>query len=65
MCPQQLKKPRDDKNMSNTAWAWPWWTFMVIINIVNLVICALVYKRSLLPRMERIHHIGTGCELWG
>jgi len=35
---------------SYTAWAWPWWTVMVIINIVNLVACAVVYKRSLIPK---------------
>jgi hypothetical protein len=35
--------------MSNsfTEWAWPWWTVMVIINAVNLVICAIIFKRSL------------------
>ncbi|MHA2252224.1 MAG: hypothetical protein ACXAD7_17800 [Candidatus Kariarchaeaceae archaeon] len=37
-------------SISNTAWAWPWWTFMVIINFVNLVICAAIYKRSLIPK---------------
>ena len=35
---------------SNTAWAWPWWTVMVIISIVNLVVCAVVFKRSLIPK---------------
>jgi len=34
----------------NTAWAWPWWTFMVAINLVNLIICAIVYKKSLVPK---------------
>ena len=33
---------------TNTDWAWPWWTVIVIINVVNLVIGALVYRRSLL-----------------
>lgn len=37
-------------DISSTAWAWPWWTFMVIINIVNLVVCAVIYKRSLNPK---------------
>jgi len=32
---------------ANTDWAWPWWTVIVIINVVNLIICAIVYKRSL------------------
>jgi len=30
-----------------TAWAWPWWTVMVIINLVNVSLCAMVYRRSL------------------
>ena len=48
----QIREHRDDTSMSisTTAWAWPWWTFMVIINIVNLVICAVIYKRSLFPK---------------
>ena len=29
-----------------TAWAWPWWTVMVIINLVNVSLCAMVYRRS-------------------
>jgi hypothetical protein len=33
--------------VSYTVWAWPWWTTIVIINFVNLVFCAIVYKRSL------------------
>ncbi len=38
--------------MSNfyTDWAWPWWTVIVMINIVNLMICVLVYRRSLNPK---------------
>ena len=36
--------------MSSTAWALPWYTVMVIINVVGLVYCAVVYKRSLIPR---------------
>ena len=37
-------------NSSNTNWAWPWWTVIVIINAVNLVVCAVVYRRSLIPK---------------
>lgn len=37
-------------SISSTSWAWPWWTFMVIINVVNLVICVIIYKRSLIPK---------------
>jgi len=36
-------------NTSYTDWAWPWWTVIVMINVVNLVACAIVYKRSLNP----------------
>ena len=32
-----------------TAWAWPWWSVMVMINMMNLGICALIYKRSSNP----------------
>ncbi len=34
----------------STAWAIPWYTVMVTINIMGLVYCAVVYKRSLIPR---------------
>jgi hypothetical protein len=27
-------------------WAWPWWTAMVIINVINLVVCAHFYRQS-------------------
>ena len=33
-----------------TAWAIPWYTVMVIVNVVGLVYCVVVYKRSLIPR---------------
>jgi len=33
-----------------TAWAIPWYMTMVIVNVVSLVYCAIVYKRSLIPR---------------
>ncbi len=38
--------------MSNsyTAWAWPWWTVIVLINAVNLGLCVVVYRRSLIPK---------------
>ncbi len=38
--------------MSNffSNWAWPWWTVIVFINVVNLILCAVVYKRSLNPK---------------
>ncbi|MBT3634760.1 MAG: hypothetical protein HN729_08860 [Candidatus Marinimicrobia bacterium] len=32
-----------------TEWAWPWWTVMVSINIINLIVCIIVYRKSLLP----------------
>ncbi len=32
------------------TWAWPWWTVIVFINVINLSVGALVYKRSLHPK---------------
>ena len=32
------------------TWAWPWWTVIVFINVINLVVGGLVYKRSLHPQ---------------
>lgn len=32
---------------SETAWAWPWWTVIVAINVLNLVVCAIIFKRSI------------------
>jgi hypothetical protein len=32
-------------DISNTAWAWPWWAVMVAINVINLIIAGLVIKR--------------------
>jgi hypothetical protein len=32
--------------ISNTAWAWPWWGVMVAINIINLIIAGLIIKRT-------------------
>lgn len=29
-----------------TAWAWPWWTVMVLINAVNLMLCARILLRT-------------------
>src|SRR5262249_2927961 len=29
-----------------TAWAWPWWTVMVLINAVNLMLCVRVFLRT-------------------
>ncbi len=36
-------------SIPNTDWAWHWWTVMVAINIVNLIICVLVFRKSLFP----------------
>ena len=36
-------------SIPNTGWAWTWWTVMVTINVVNLIICALVFRKSILP----------------
>lgn len=35
--------------MNNTDWAWPWWSAIVIINAINLIICAIVFRNSLKP----------------
>ena len=37
-------------NNAYTDWAWPWWTVMVIINVLNIIVCALVYRQSLAPK---------------
>lgn len=37
-------------NSTYTDWAWPWWIVMVFINIVNLIVCVLVFKRSMNPK---------------
>jgi hypothetical protein len=34
-------------NGSSTDWAWPWWTIIVSINVLNLIVCAILIKRSL------------------
>jgi hypothetical protein len=35
---------------SYTDWAWPWWAVIVMINAVNLVVCLVVYRRSMNPK---------------
>ena len=37
-------------NNANIDWAWPWWTVMVIINVLNIIVCVLVFKQSLNPK---------------
>ncbi len=34
------------------TWMWSWWTFMVFINVVNLVASILVFKQSSGMRMK-------------
>ncbi len=29
---------------AEVAWAWPWWTVMVLINAVNLGLCVVVTR---------------------
>jgi len=36
----------------NTDWAWPWWTVMVTINILNLIVCFLIFRKTMLPNDE-------------
>ena len=34
--------------MPNTewSWAWNWWSALVVINVVNLVVCGVLFSRS-------------------
>ena len=32
---------------SITEWAWPWWIIVVGINLIQLVICLLIFKKSI------------------
>lgn len=27
------------------AWAWPWWSAMVTVNIINLIVCLTISRR--------------------
>ncbi|MGQ4876359.1 MAG: hypothetical protein ACP6IY_20035 [Promethearchaeia archaeon] len=38
---------------TDISWAWPWWTTMVIINIGNLIVAMIVYKKSLKFKDEK------------
>ncbi|MCY3412803.1 MAG: hypothetical protein INQ03_14290 [Candidatus Heimdallarchaeota archaeon] len=31
---------------SNITWAWPWWSVMVFLNVINLIFCYYIIKRS-------------------
>ncbi|MEN8251749.1 MAG: hypothetical protein ABFS32_22710 [Bacteroidota bacterium] len=35
---------------SYTDWAWPWWSVIVAINAINILVLAMVYKRSIYPK---------------
>lgn len=37
-------------SFATTGWAWPWWAVMASVGIVNLVVCAIVFKLSLPPK---------------
>ncbi|MCF7923125.1 MAG: hypothetical protein K9M55_10535 [Candidatus Marinimicrobia bacterium] len=43
---------------ANTEWAWPWWQAMVIVNMLNLSLCAFVFQRSL--ETEDGSHVSYG-----
>ncbi len=30
----------------DTAWAWPWWSVMVAINVINVIACLTIFKRA-------------------
>lgn len=37
-------------SISEFVFPWPWWSVMVFIGTVNLIICALIFMRSVHPR---------------
>ena len=30
----------------DTAWAWPWWSAMVAVNIINVIVCLTIFRRT-------------------
>ncbi len=30
----------------NTDWAWPWWSAMVAVNVISLLVCLAIFQRS-------------------
>ena len=40
-------------SISEFVFPWPWWSVMVFISFVNLIVCAFVFIRSLNPRDGR------------
>ena len=30
----------------DTAWAWPWWSAMVAMNILNVIVCLTIFRRT-------------------
>ena len=34
----------------DSAWAWPWWSSMVIINLINLAVCIYCFRHSVRAR---------------
>ena len=30
----------------DTAWAWPWWSAMVAVNILNVIVCLTIFRRT-------------------
>ncbi|HUT81677.1 MAG TPA: hypothetical protein VMZ29_10795 [Candidatus Bathyarchaeia archaeon] len=37
----------------STLWAWPWWATMVSINVVSLVVCAIIFRQPMKPKVEK------------
>jgi len=37
-------------SLTESVWAIPWYTVMIIINVAGLVYCAFVFKKSLIPK---------------
>jgi hypothetical protein len=32
--------------VTDASWAWPWWTALVVINTVNICVCAWLFRQS-------------------
>ena len=30
----------------DTVWAWPWWSAMVAVNIINVIVCLTIFRRT-------------------
>ncbi|MHA1200378.1 MAG: hypothetical protein ACTSQF_13730, partial [Candidatus Heimdallarchaeaceae archaeon] len=49
----------------DTGWAWPWWSVMVAINIVSLIVCVIVFRKSLIPNDGKDAKYRVGMRIMG